>query len=290
VPAYEIIIIDDGSSDNTFAVVAEFQDRPSVRLYRQPNHGLGATRNRGASLASGDYLYFFDADDLLDERFVERIQVALTRGPSPDVVLFSGRSFAEKPDFEPYLRSYARCATGSGLDSVKAINRLLEKRDWIHASACLYVVSRPFWCSSKLMYPEIVHEDEAVIMPLLFAASSITILDEVLFYRRFRLDSIMTGVRTFAHLHGLKYNLSHAVEMIENRPSADPTVKKLLRRRCRRMASFYIEQCEVLEHRIGTWLLMRVALRTRNVKLFLRSLRAFFSRISCCRILETNRD
>jgi len=61
-PQYEIIVIDDGSPDDVATVLQRY---PTVRSYRQENLGLAAARNRGLTLASGEYLVFLDADDRL---------------------------------------------------------------------------------------------------------------------------------------------------------------------------------------------------------------------------------
>lgn len=278
VPAYEIIVIDDGSTDATYEVLKGFESEPLVRLYRQSNRGLGPTRNRGASLARGDYLYFFDADDLLDPRFVERIQQAIADGAQPDVVLFSGSPFAQTPELESHVGNYARYTNGTRLDSVEAINRLLEAKGKIDVSASLYVVSRSFWLESDLRYPDILHEDAYLIMPLLLAASSITIIDEDLFHQRVRPDSITTGAWSLAHFRGYAENLRLAIELIERRPTSDPAVQKYLRRRCRRFAKYYIRQANTLGQPVQASLLVRAAVKSRSRKILKKWIKHLLAR------------
>ena len=72
---FEIICVDDGSTDATLAIVKKFGDR--VRLIEQANSGPAAARNNGARHSSGEYLAFLDADDVWMPQFLERSVAAL---------------------------------------------------------------------------------------------------------------------------------------------------------------------------------------------------------------------
>jgi glycosyltransferase involved in cell wall biosynthesis len=61
-PNKELIVVDDGSTDSTYEIILHFGSK--IRSIRQPNRGLGAARNKGISIATGEYFAFLDHDDL----------------------------------------------------------------------------------------------------------------------------------------------------------------------------------------------------------------------------------
>lgn len=84
-PHIEMIVIDDGSTDRTTAIVEGFMRRhPRIRLIRQENGGVAAARNAGLAAARGDFIATLDADDLWHPEKTAR-QVSRMISSSPDV-------------------------------------------------------------------------------------------------------------------------------------------------------------------------------------------------------------
>ncbi len=80
----EIIVVDDGSQDNSLAIAQQFA-APNVKIIRQVNQGQSAAENRALAVAQGDFIAYLDADDLLAPDKTER-QVHFLGNPDTEIV------------------------------------------------------------------------------------------------------------------------------------------------------------------------------------------------------------
>ena len=88
----EIIVIDDGSIDNTKNVVLSF---PQVNYHYQEHQGVASARNKALSMASGDFIAFLDADDFYDHKKLEIQLTYLQNNPAIDICFCHQHNFIE---------------------------------------------------------------------------------------------------------------------------------------------------------------------------------------------------
>lgn len=203
----EVICIDDGSSDETLSILLDEARKDSrVSVFTQKNSGLSASRNVGIAAARGEYLYFIDSDDLLEECTLETC-CKIADADNLDIILFDASSFYESEElhrqhavYDSYytrMRSYDEVLRGPELMAT-----MFAAGDYL-PSACLYISRTDFVRRIGASFiPGVLHEDNAYTYELMMRAARASHRNLALYRRRVRENSIMTSNATFSRCYG----------------------------------------------------------------------------------------
>lgn len=165
---YEILVVNDGSTDDSATIIEEYAQRdPRLRVLTQKNQGLSMARNNGADAAKGEYVWFVDADDIY----------------SPNAVSLICKAIESKPDVIPIY------AITDGIDMVRnAIPVSVSTgRDVILCGSwqqcgVFWIIRKGFLKENNLRFmPGVYHEDAEFTPRMLYAAKTVKVVPEVLY-------------------------------------------------------------------------------------------------------------
>lgn len=191
----EIIIINDGSTDESSSIVKELSDTDKrIQLYEQANRGLSVARNEGIARARGEYIYFMDSDDLLEKDALE-LCYHQCEEKRLDFVFFDAVVFFDDDVENAPTLNYGR--TEKLEDRVytgrEALEIQLRNKEYT-PSVCLLLIHRSVIERHKLsFYPGIVHEDQLFTTSLYLRSARTACVKRAFFHRRMRKDSTMTS-------------------------------------------------------------------------------------------------
>lgn len=201
--SYEVILVNDGSTDSSVEIVKPFVDRnANWRLIHKKNEGLSSARNTGIAEAKGEYICFVDSDDFIASDYLQKLYEA-ARQYQTDIVIAdyhevdaAGQDIAKNKGRELYKQGL--------ISQAEALDALTWVGECHYATAMIVAWNKLVRTDimKKLKYPEgVLHEDEFLIMPMIIACDTIVwIRDDIYAYRQ-REGSIMQDERlAFRHL------------------------------------------------------------------------------------------
>jgi CDP-glycerol glycerophosphotransferase len=177
----EVVMVEDGSSDNSAAIAESYAARDErFRLITQPNGGLGNARNTGIAAATGEFLAFVDSDDYLAPNAYELLLGALDE---------TGSDFATGN--VQRLQSVGARQLGfvaEAFAKTRLATHVSEYRPLIaDRTAWNKLFRRSFWDKQGRAFPEgVLNEDIPVILPAHFAARSVDVISDPIYYWRIR--------------------------------------------------------------------------------------------------------
>ena len=165
---YEILVVNDGSTDGSSAIIEEIaRENKRIRVLSQKNQGLSMARNNGVDAAQGEYVWFVDADDIISSQSVKLICEAIAS--QPDVI-----PIYAKTEGIDIVRNAIPVDVKTGKD-------ILVCGRWQQCGV-FYIYRKSFLLDNNLRFmPGVYHEDAEFTPRMLYAAKSIKVIPEVLY-------------------------------------------------------------------------------------------------------------
>ena len=190
---YEILVIDDGSTDGSLAAAEKAaQGHPNVHVYTKPNEGLSRTRNYGTDRAAGRYVMYLDADDYLEPNVLGRLVETMECG-GLDMLCFEIAGIDENGNDVPLWSD--GISAGNGSDVQRGVDFL--QRDRFLPMVYAYLYSQEMLDANSLRMAPIWHEDEEFTPRVLLQAQRVVLTGQEIYYY----DNCRAG--SITHAEGL---------------------------------------------------------------------------------------
>ena len=182
---YELICIDDGSSDNSYEILKNYENIiPNCKVIHQSNKGVAVARNVGLSNVKGDYIIFIDSDDYIKPNYLERLYNE-SCATNADVVICNFYRYYENLN----LKLPVIYRKKSGLYSNESILKSLIPDNLIHSYLWNKLWKKELF--DNMEFPDIKYEDIAIMCELFYKSKKISIIGDALYYYRIRKTSIV---------------------------------------------------------------------------------------------------
>lgn len=208
----ELIIINDGSTDNSEEIIIKYKNKfPNIiRPYKQENKGLAAARNFGIKKAKGEYICFLDSDDYIDVNLFSKLEKYMNE----KIELIKYKLIKTNENYEEIKR-----VGGPVFDKLKgeeAFN-LLCLQDELYEPSCLYLYKQSLLLKNKFKFQEgLYHEDFGLTALIIIKAKSVASIKNYGYYYVQTSNSIMRTTDYNIILKRAKDLLIHYDNMINS--------------------------------------------------------------------------
>ena len=216
----EIILVDDGSPDNCGAICDEYAAKDSrVRVFHKPNGGLSDARNAGMKIMTADYLMFVDSDDWMELHAVELLY-SLMKEHDASIVIGGQKQFEDGTNQLLFTNCHGP-VKAIYQSKTEAMEAMLRYGCTVWGRLYRREIHQGIWYPSGT-----VHEDEAIMLPLLERCSRIVKINEPIYCYRCRANSITNSAFAVKNLDWYKEGKKHLAWILQNHPELEKVARE----------------------------------------------------------------
>lgn len=181
---YEVIIINDGSTDNSKKVLEKYKDNEKIKIITQPNQGQSVSKNIGLKESNGDYILFVDSDDYIEPDLLSTLSSNIK--DNIDIIRYQIRTVNEQ---YKVITNYKE-EPFETLPNDSAIKKIVDYH--FVETSCAYCFKRDLFIKNNLKFDlGFVHEDFGLIPLLLLYSKDIISIDYIGYNHIKRFDNIL---------------------------------------------------------------------------------------------------
>lgn len=225
----EIILVDDGSTDGTASICDYYAEKyANVKVIHQKNSGQAYARNIGLEQATGEYIYFLDSDDWIEQETFTSIMKKVVVN-NVDVIFFDAYVVDEDAKKLEDDRRYVKADLKEIVLSGKEWYQLMIERGIFSACVPYHLFKRTFLQDNQLKFvPGIIREDEFFLFLVYLKAKRVLRDCGVYYYRRLRMGSTMMSPDYVYMFDSMQAILSIVLDQYENKEFIENEIEALM--------------------------------------------------------------
>lgn len=173
----EIIIINDGSTDNSEKVIKGYIEKHGVdkiKYYSKKNEGVAKTRNFGIEKATSNYIFFVDSDDYISEQTIEKIKPYIDE--NIDLIKFKLQRVNQKGEIIEKVDGpiFEKTTGQEAFDKMYSEDKLID-------SPCVYIMKKELFTKNNFKFQRTYHEDFGLIPLIIVSAKTVVSIPDYLY-------------------------------------------------------------------------------------------------------------